>query len=154
MQEFNEFYEQTYLKFCRFIILNSPNMSHADDILQEAYLKMFKILKKKKIIDKEAYLYKIGWNLIKKEFKMKDVLPLNEQLSDKDNSTYNEVLLKMDLEKIYDYIKTKDILVQKALYLYYYGLSLEQISWALNVSLAKVKNDIYRTLKELKGVLQ
>lgn len=154
MQEFNEFYEQTYLKFCRFIILNSSNMSHADDILQEAYLKMFKILKKKKIVDKEAYLYKIGWNLIKKEFKMKEALPLNEQLSDKDNSTYNKVLLKIDLEKIYDYIKTKDILVQKAFYLYYYGLSLEKISCMLNISLAKVKNDIYRTLKELKGVLQ
>ena len=60
----------------------------------------------------------------------------------------------MDLETIYNYLKTKDILVQKAFYLYYYGLSLEAIATTLNISLSKVKNDIYRTLKELKGVLQ
>lgn len=154
MQEFNEFYEQTYVKFYRFIILNIPNISNTDDILQEAYLKMFKILKKKKIVDKEAYLYKVGWNLIKKEFKLKDSLPLNEDLGLCTNNTYDGVLQKMDLETIYNYLKTKDILVQKAFYLYYYGLSLEAIATTLNISLSKVKNNIYRTLKELKGVLQ
>ena len=61
MSEFEVFYQESYAKFYRFLILQASNLNNIDDILQNAYLALYKKMKKQKIENLEAYLYKVGW---------------------------------------------------------------------------------------------
>ena len=43
MSEFEDFYQESYAKFYRFLILQASNLNNIDDILQNAYLVLMSI---------------------------------------------------------------------------------------------------------------
>ena len=72
------------------------------------------------------------------------------------NSSSNieeKVELNEDLNTVWKYVKTKEVLIQKAFYLYYLGMSIKDIAKNLKVNESQVKNYIYRTRKELKEMM-
>ena len=57
-------------------------------------------------------------------------------------------------EKIWNYLKSKKIIIQKIFYLYYeLDLTIKEISKELNIGESYTKNCLYRTLKELQKFL-
>lgn len=154
MSEFEEFYQKSYTKFYQFLILQASNLNNIDDILQNAYLAVYKKMKNQKIDNLESYLYKVGWNLLKKERKLSKECHLDENILNTFWSVEEKVLLNEDLNLVWKYLKTKDLPIQKAFYLYYLGMSIKDISKSLEVNESQVKNYIYRTRKELKEMMK
>ncbi len=154
MSEFEEFYQKSYTKFYQFLILQASNLNNIDDILQNAYLAVYKKMKNQKIDNLESYLYKVGWNLLKKERKLSKECHLDENILNTYWSVEEKVLLNEDLNLVWKYLKTKDLSIQKAFYLYYLGMSIKDISKSLRVNESQVKNYIYRTRKELKEMMK
>ena len=69
-----------------------------------------------------------------------------------DNFSIEDVVVTKEIaQKVWEYIKKKDILTTKIFYLYYYNeLKLSQIAAELNITEQNVKNKLYRTLNELR----
>jgi len=150
MNDFYKFYEETYHDFQKFLIIKSPKLDKVDDLLQEAYLKVYTQSKKKKILDEKAYLFQVGWNLLKKEYKLKEEFSLEENIKNASIRIEEDILNQITLEQLWDSIQAKDIRIQKCIYLYYLGMSIEEISSSLNLNRSNVKNYLYRTFKELR----
>ena len=110
-------------------------------------------MKKQKIENLEAYLYKVGWNLLKKERKLSKECSLEENILNSSSNIEEKVELNEDLNNVWKYVKKKDVLIQKAFYLYYLGMSIKDIAKNLKVNESQVKNYIYRTRKELKEMM-
>ena len=152
MKEFEVFYQESYANFYRFLILRASSLNNIDDILQNSYLAVYKQMKKKKIENLESYLYKVGWNLLKKERK---ILPLYclEEATIGFSDVEMKVEIEEDLQHVWKYLKKKDLIVQKTFYLYYLGMSIKDIAKSLNLTESQVKNHIYRTRNELKEMM-
>ena len=75
-----------------------------------------------------------------------------------DSNTFLTVFFVIDkllLEEVNQFIKQKPQDVKKVFYLFYdVGLTIPEISKALSMSESNVKHKLYRTLKELRTLLQ
>ena len=165
LKKFNNIYDKTYSDILKYIIIKCHNVSDTNDIIQEVYLELCKILNKKNIDDKniKSYLIGIAINKIKKHYaimqRIKTIsmfhrneknIELIDNLKD-DINIENIIINKDDWNHIWEYIKSKKNQdAPKIFYLHYVlGLSIKDISNELKVSESYVKNIIYRTLKEL-----
>lgn len=64
-----------------------------------------------------------------------------------------QVLSKIDLSNIWNYLKNKSITTAKIFYLYYIDtLTIKEISSLLNLNESTIKNHLYRTKKEIINV--
>ena len=62
-----------------------------------------------------------------------------------------ETIKKLNAEAVWNYIKSKNIKTVKVFYLYYCTeIKISQIAKELNVSESNVKNNLYRTIKDIK----
>ena len=60
---FEQIYKETYDTTLKFIICKCNSFDDVDDIIQETYLELYKVLKdKKEILDKQAYIITIAKN--------------------------------------------------------------------------------------------
>lgn len=150
MDDFSNFYEETYQSFFLFLIYHAPFLDHVEDILQDSYVKVYDISKRKKILNQKAYLYKIGWNLLKREFKLKKECEFLDEVHASIRNLEEEIDVKITLEELWNFLKDKDILVQKCIYFYYLGMSIEEIACTLTLKSSTVKNYLYRTFKEIR----
>ena len=65
-----------------------------------------------------------------------------------------DIITKENMDKIWKYVKNKDLETTKIFYLYFgLGLKISEISKELGLTKSNVKNKIYRTLRELKKYL-
>ncbi len=165
LKDFDQVYNETYLDVLRFIVCNSININDVNDILQEVYMELFKILKKKNLdnINIKSYVISIAANKIKKYYSLiykiskislftKDEYDIELIDKIKDDIDIERLIVnKNEWEKIWLYIKNKSNQnIPKIFYLYYnLDLTIKQISKELNLSESYVKNILYRTLKEL-----
>jgi len=167
LKQFNRIYEETYNQVLKYIVCKCSNMEDINDIIQETYLEVYNaIVKKKKIEDFEKYIIGIAKNKVNKYYtllyslqnififknKNDDIELLDNIKSDID---IEQIIIKADdTEKIWDYLKTKKIVIQKVFYLYYeLDLTIKEIAKELNIGESYTKNCLYRTLKELQEFL-
>ena len=165
LYKFNNIYDNTYDDILKYIIIKCHNVNDANDILQETYLELWKILNRKELSENniKSYLIGVALNKIKKHYtcfsKIKTIslftkndknIELIETVED-DLNIENIVIKNDDWNNIWNYIKNKKNQdIPKVFYLYYkLELSIKEISNALKVNESYVKNLIYRTLKEL-----
>ena len=148
LDKFNEFYKETYSNILRYIIIKCHNINDVNDIIQDVYLELWKIMNKKNIDDTNinSYLIGIAINKIKKYYSL--VMRI------RDISSFDiESLLIKDEEwkSIWNFIKKKKNQdVPKVFYLYYKEeMTIKEISKLLNTKESYIKNLIYRTLNEL-----
>lgn len=60
---------------------------------------------------------------------------------------------KFDTEVVWKYLKKKNEIISRIIYLYYYdGFTIKEIANCLNLTESNVKNYIYRTLKDLRRI--
>ena len=167
LKQFNSIYDKTYNQVLKYIVCKGSNIEDVNDIIQEVYLEVYKTIdKNKKIDDFEKYIIGIARNKVKKHYTLLYRLQTIPLFNNKNEDTYLIDTLKSDiniekiiiqsdnLEKIWNYLKTKRIIIQKIFYLYYeLDLTIKDIKEELNVGESYIKNCLYRTLKELQELL-
>lgn len=166
VEDFKEIYSNTYANVLKFSIIKCNNMDDINDIIQDTYVELLKIVKKKKILEVENvtnYLLGIANNIIKRHYSK--ISKKNSMLyfPANDNEEYEEIQDDFDLEQdfitkenvkeVWEYIKNRDIQTAKIFYLYFsLGLKISEIAKEFKLKESSVKNKIYRTLKELKNL--
>ena len=123
LKDFDQVYDETYLDVLRFIVCNSININDVNDILQEVYMELFKILKKKNLdnINIKSYVISIAANKIKKYYSLiykiskislftKDEY---DHAEEKDGKFY--LCLKPDIHYLYNRISDNNNLSEKDL---------------------------------------
>lgn len=166
-QDFEQVYNDTYSKTLRFTIIKCNNIDDINDILQDTYIELLKIIKKKKSMDTDnldAYIIGIANNVIKRHYHKKKKENVLSFYSNKEEENDLDLTDSFDLEQniitkenvrvVWEYVKSKDLITSKIFYLYFaLGLKISEVSKELELSESNVKNRIYRTLKELKKYL-
>lgn len=167
LEQFNKIYDKTYNKVLRFIVCKCSNMEDVNDIIQEVYLDFYNaLIKGKNIDDFEKYIIGIAKNKVKKYYsflyRIKTISIFSKNYDEVDiidtiisNVDIEKIVCNdIDIEFIWEYLKTKKIIIQKIFYLYYeLDLKIKDISKELDVSESYTKNCLYRTLKELQELL-
>ena len=161
-QKFEKIYKDTYDYLLKFIVIKCYNINDVNDIIQDTYIELYKILKKnkKQIQNMDSFICGIAINIIKRYYykKNKIVILLN---NDEENDISNTIpddfnieenlINKENTERIWEYIENKDIHTIKIFYLYFrFYEKISDIAKELNLSESTVKNKLYRTLKEIK----
>jgi len=164
ISKFNKIYENTYNNVLKYIICKCSNIEDVNDIIQETYIEFYNSLTKDKDIDDyNKYIIGIAKNKIKKHYsliyKIKTISIFSQKQDNIDiiDSIQNNIdiekiiITNINKELIWNYLKTKKLIIQKIFYLYY-GLDfkIKDISKELNVTESYIKNYLYRTLKELQ----
>jgi len=169
LKTFDDIYHETYQNVLKYVVLNCNNIDNVQDIIQNIYLEVLKILKtKKEITLTKEYIMGITKHKVKDyyrfKYKMKIVSLFNSK--DKEDSNIMESIptnidiekssiLKEDITFIWNYLSKKKVIVSKVFYLYFYlGYSLSEIASELNVSESNVKNYLYRTINELNFIMK
>lgn len=163
LNKFNKIYNDTYKDISKYVVLNCSKMDDIDDIIQNIYLDVFKYIKKNYNIDK-TYIIGIAKHKVKDyyRFRYKDKIisffNKEEDMTDQIPSDFNlekSFIEKYNVNKVWNYLKTKKVIIFKVFYLYYnLNLSIKEISNTLNISECNVKHYLYRTLKELNVFIE
>lgn len=169
-KEFNEVYSDTYEHVLKYVICHCSNISDINDIIQETYFSLYKALLKDNHIDNILnYVIGIADKKIKdyyrKSYRLKrttsEIITTNDiedvdllELIPSDFDLENIVFTKLEEERLMNIINTKDPLIGKIFYLYFYfGYTIKEVAKTLNISESNVKSKIYRTIKECKKKL-
>lgn len=167
ISKFNKIYKSTYNNVLKYIIYKCSNIEDVNDIIQETYLEFYNsLIKDKEIDDYHKYIKGIAKNKIKKHYnliyKIKTISIFSQKQENldiidsiKNDIDIEKIIIKSnDKELIWNYLKTKKLVIQKIFYLYYaLDFKIKDISKELNVSESYTKNYLYRTLKELQEIL-
>lgn len=162
-KDFEKIYKETYSKVLKFVVIKCRNLDDINDIIQDIYLELLKLLRKKKIIEVEnveSYILGISNNVLKRYYRKKQKDNIVYYYQDNSNLTKDiedtfdleaNIITKNNVAKVWKYLKQKDLITAKIFYLYFaVGLKINEISKELEISESNVKNRIYRTLKDLK----
>lgn len=168
LEKFNEIYNNTYQNVLCYVVCKCANLADVNDIVQEVYIEIYKkIITKHTINNTDAYVIGIAKHKIYQYYgylykfktislfsRKKEDMELIDQLAD-ETDIEQIVLNKCDLETVWEYLNTKSDKIQKIFYLYYHAqLTIKEISQKLNVGESYIKNCLYRTLKELKKMME
>ena len=158
---FENIYNNTYDDLLKFVIFKCHNLDDVNDIIQETYIELFKMLGKQEIQDVKQYVIGIAKNKLKKYYNLmnrikylfvinsNDVIEIEDITKDK-FSLENRVIEKIAKEEIWAYLRKKNTITAKIFYLYYAeDITIKEIAANLNINESNVKNHLYRTLKEL-----
>lgn len=158
LNKFNEIYNKTYNLVVKYVVCKCNNIDDVNDIIQDIYISLYKqLLKNNDIENINQYVIGIAKNKINRyyglSYKIKNLFTKTEINNLKNNTDIEKIIIdKNNLEKIWQYLKNKNIIIFKIFYLYYVeSLTIKEISNHLNINESNVKNYLYRTLKELKN---
>ena len=167
LKSFDKLYEDSYRSVLKYVICNCSNLEDVKDIIQNVYFEVLKNYEKEiEINNVNSYIIGIARNKVKEYYRFKYKEKIVSFFSKKDDlelidnvpsdlDVQKDFLKKEDLKDIWKFLKKKNILISRIFYLYYYDdMSIKEISKELNVSESNVKNHLYRTLKELRIVLE
>lgn len=162
-QQFKKIYDETYHNVLRFIVIKTHDINEVNDIIQETYLELWKILNKKVLLEDNlnSFMLGIANNKIKKHFTfLKKLKTLTVDNYDKDIENIKEeriTLEDLNVQKeewnfIWQYLKScKNQDIPKIFYLYYEeDLTLKEIAAVLKKNESYVKSLLYRTLIVLR----
>lgn len=167
-KDFEKIYKDTYNTTLKFTVIKCNNIDDINDIIQDTYIELLRIIKKKKVLEidskEDRYILGIANNIIKRYYYKKKKDNMISYYSQNDNDTdielkddfdlEQDIITKENMDKIWKYVKNKDLETTKIFYLYFgLGLKISEISKELGLTKSNVKNKIYRTLRELKKYL-
>lgn len=146
-----------------YIVCKCQNIDDVNDLLQDTYVELYKILKRKKSLlleNCQNYIIGIAKKKLQKYYgllyQLKTVTTWDNEKEYEieipaDIDIEMETITKAEAEEVWEYIKKKEIYIIKVFYLYYHTeLKISQIAQELEISESKVKNILYRTAKEIK----
>lgn len=155
LTKFEKLYADSYESVSNYVICNCSNIEDVKDIIQNIYIDVFKHIER---IEETSYVIGIARNKIKDYYrfnykKIFNFFEKNNNLIEELPSDINieeNFLNNTNIDEIWDYLKSKSVIISKIFYLHYYlDLTIKEISLELKISESSVKNYLYRTLKEL-----
>lgn len=164
-ETFEILYNNTYKNILKYTICHCKNLDDANDIIQDVYTDLYKVIAKKKHINlnnAESYLIAIAKNKIKGHFSSLNFqcpIQLEDgsswQISDNEIDIEEGLITKDNVLHIWNYLKNKSELTAKIFYLYYVmEIPIKTISFDLGLTESNIKNHLYRTQKELKRIFK
>lgn len=162
-KDFENIYQKTYTSVLKYITIKCNKIEDINDILQDTYIELLNVLKRKKCVQLEnlqSYIFGIANNIIKRHYYkrhkvIKYELKDNEEMEIKDEfDLEQDFITKENVQTVWNYIKSKDLITVKIFYLYYsLDMKISDISKELNINESTVKSKIYRTIKQVKEYL-
>jgi len=166
LKTFDELYYESYNEVLKYVICNCSNIEDTKDIVQNVYLEVIKKIKKGTQIEiTKQYIMGITKNKVKDYYRFnykhkllslfsnKEDIDLLDQVPS-DYDLQDNFIKEADLKLVWEYLKKKKAIISKIFYLYYYeNYEIKKIAKILDISESNVKNNLYRTLKELKVLL-
>lgn len=166
IDKFEKIYNDTYNRTLKYIVIKCNNIEDINDIMQDTYLELLNKMKRNKLEKVENidnYILGIATNIIKRHYTKKkkeniisydDEDNITELLIQDDFDLEESIITKYNIDKVWEYIKNKELITIKIFYLYFgLGLKISEIAQELGAGESYIKNKIYRTLKELKKYL-
>ena len=105
-ERFNDIYDKTYHTITRYVISKCDNLCNVEEIVQDVYLKLYKLLNKNYAIqDYQSFLLKLAKNELFKYYKIKNKFKI---IFNKDIDNCRDKLIKRKkeyIDKIYYYQK-------------------------------------------------
>ena len=169
---FDEIYNSTNKQVRAFVIARCRRTADIADILQDTYLELYQILTKRGVeyvTHEKALVMRIAKNKLSRYYGLTERLRMfvsatvNDdegeevdltELAADDFLTEDFAVNQIMYEHARQLIRQKPEGVKKVFYLYYdAGLTMAEIAAALSVSESAVKHRLYRTLKELREML-
>lgn len=166
LENFRQIYDSSYKKVLSYIICKCSNMDDVNDLVQDTYIELYKIIKRKQLIEVDnytSYIIGIAKKRIAKhygwlyKFSTVSMYKSNEEDDEEikipsEVNLEEEIINKDNIDRVWEYLRQKDFNVFKVFYLFYYeGFKISQIAGELNLSESNVKNILYRTLKDIKS---
>jgi RNA polymerase sigma-70 factor (ECF subfamily) len=161
---FETVYNDTYQDVLKFIIFKCNNLDDVNDIIQETYMELFKMMKKSEINDIKPFIIGIAKNKIKKYYNFKNIIKnlfVSKSIDDEEMvetigsnlDLENQVFERITKDEIWEYLRNKNTIIAKIFYLYYAeDITIKEIAKELNLNESTIKNHLYRTLKELNDL--
>ena len=106
---------------------------------------------KKQLSKHYGLIYKIKQNFVIDTVDEPDC-EVVEEIDSKINIE-KEIIMRLDAEKVWEYIKKKNVKVAKIFYLYFHeDYKIKEIATFLEMKESNVKNILYRNLKEVRNL--
>jgi len=169
---FDAIYDATRRDVLAFITAKCARTADISDIFQEIYLELYRLLEKRGVqyvTHEKALVMRIARHKLAKHYTLLDRLKMfvsmttathreddaTPDLPLDDFSTEEFAINDLLLEEAWQYIQTKPPQVRKIFYLIYdIGLTIAETAQLLSMTESNVKNNLYRTLKALRNLLQ
>jgi len=155
-----------------FITAKCGRVADISDIFQDTYLELYQLLDKRGVdyvTNEKALVLRIAKRKVAKYYSLMERLKIfvsmtttNEdgediELSELEADTFlteDFTINQMMFEYVRKAIEQKSEVVKKVFYLFYdVGLTIPEIAKELSISESSVKNNLYRTIKELRNLL-
>ncbi len=166
-ENFTTLYNSTYTSCLKFILSKCCDIDSSNDIIQEVYIDVYKIILKKgydSIKNSEAFVIHIAKKKLAKYFKSlkKQRTILESNSFDNDEFNFNDLNLydadidkyifdKSKLEDIANFIKTKPKDSQNIFFMHYYAeMTIKEIAEKLKINESTVKSRLYRLINEIR----
>lgn len=169
-QFFNALYQKMKNEVLMYTITRCGNTEDIDDIFQETFLEVAKLLRTKGIAyfrKPEALVMAIAKRKIYQHFNLRQKLGIDkfryelledveEELTDFEDFTIEDAMVRKEtLKQVKEILGKQDVLTRKIFYLrFYMDASIKKIAETLGITEANVKNRLYRTLKGMKKELE
>jgi len=169
---FDEIYNSTNKAVLTFIIAKCGRVADINDILQDTYLELYQLLNKRGadyVTNEKALVLRIAKQKVAKYYSLMERLKIfvsmtttNEdgeeiELSELEADSFlteDFTINQMMFESVRKAIEQKPEVVKKVFYLFYdVGLTIPEIAKELSISESSVKNNLYRTINELRNIL-
>ena len=170
---FNEIYDSTGKAVLAFVTAKCQNTADIQDIVQETYVELYLLLTRRGvdyIKNDKAMVLHIAKQKLSRHYTLLEQLRLfmpmtvtNDDggevaLSDLEAESFlteDFITNQIMMDEVRRLLQNKPQDVKKVFYLFYdVGQSIPEISKALSMSESNVKHKLYRTLKELRTLLQ
>ncbi len=170
---FNEIYDSTNKAVLSFVTAKCRNTADIQDIVQDTYAELYRLLQKRGadyIKNDKAIVFRIakqqlyGYYSLLKRIRM--FVPMTVTNDDGDEAELSDmeadafltedfIIDQIMLDEVRRLIQGKPQDVKKVFYLFYDAeKTIPEIAKALSMSESNVKHKQYRTLKELRSLLQ
>lgn len=164
LEDFDEIYNTTYDSVLKFLICNALNINDVNELIQDTYVELYKILKIKGYIvlnNIKNYVIGIAKNKLRRHYTFLKLRQARYIELDTFDNLEKEIVSDIDVEDlviksedantVWQYIKKKNRNVVRIFYLHYmHNLRIKDIAKVLNMTESNVKNILYRTINEIK----
>ena len=170
---FDEIYTATHRAALTFITAKCARTADISDIFQDTYMELYQVLQKRGadyIANDKAFVLRLARQKLARHYSLQQKLRMfvsaytaGDDGEDVDFTDFEAdafliedfVVQQATLDAAREYIHSRPEIVQKVFYLLYdVGLTIGETAAALEISESQVKNKLYRSLKELRKLLE